>query len=540
MAHSLRFILLPALLATTALATPLRLALDSSADRQVTARPALYGHNMTSIDWHGTTAPRFGRERPPILWDIQTNRPDPAWDALTHAWPLRVMRFHTGNNYAWRDVIGPREQRKPVKASEAWAPAYRPEAGLDEFLRWLETLPYQPEASLIASPFLPAADLADLVAYCNATTGPMAELRAANGHPAPYRVRHWELGNETDWMGRTDLDVMRPDSEQEKKGKLLVSEYVARCVERIAAMRAVDPDILIYAHAQTAPWPTKNPQWRVWHREILRRLGPDIDGIVIHPYYDGYAVPYALASVDALIADIRELQPAARAADRPITVVVNEHARWVTPSQRDRWPDAWSLQSAISTTDFLLRLMARPEVSMANYWCYLHRGPWRVLDADWDRLADDETGGTLRFGTALHPTFQLLNDALLPRYELLTPEPAPSEAALAEGNYKYAVTAGLFSDPDTGEHVLVAANRSSVGAATLSLAIAPAPRPGATLRRSIITADTLSAANTTTTPSTVTLEQTDLPSASLPRDPSRPGALLLEVPPRAIVSWRWR
>lgn len=536
-------ILLPGLtllFAAAISASPVRLELTASPDRQVSARPALYGHNMTSIDWHGTTAPRFGRERPPILWDTQADQPDPAWKDLTHAWPLRVMRFHTGNNYAWRDVIGPREQRKPIKASEAWAPPYRTEAGLDEFLRWLETLPGHPEASLIASPFLPAADLADLVAYCNATTGPMAELRAANGHPEPYRVRYWELGNETDWIGRADLDVMRSDSEQEKQGKLLVSEYVARCAERIAAMRAVDPSILIYAHAQTAPWPSKTPRWRAWHREVLRHLGPDIDGIVIHLYYDGYAIPYVLASLDSLIADIRELQPADRAAERPITVVVNEHARWVPPSQSKQWVDAWSLQSAISTTDFLLRLMARPEVSMANYWCYLHRGPWRVLDADWDRLSDETPGVTLRFGTAIQPVFQLLNDALLPRYELLTPVASPNETSLAEGNYDQAVTAGLFSDPVTGEYALVAVNRSSSDPATLSLTIPQNFRSDATLRRSLITADSLSARNTPTEPFAVALNQSDLAAASLPRDASRPDAVLFEVPPQGIVSWRWR
>ena len=42
------------------------------------------------------------------------------------------------------------------------------------------------------------AELADLVEYCHgdATATPMGRQRAADGHPAPYRVKFFELGNE--------------------------------------------------------------------------------------------------------------------------------------------------------------------------------------------------------------------------------------------------------------------------------------------------------------------------------------------------------
>lgn len=393
---------------------------------------------------------------------------------------------------------------------------------MQEFLLWRESLATNgneaPEVVLIASPFRPVEELADLVAYCNATTSPMAELRAAHGHPEPYNVRYWELGNETDWVHRDDLDITRAETERELKNKLLPAEYVALCRERALAMRAVDPTIQLIAHAQTAPWPSSNPNWRQWHREVISGMGDLIDAIAIHSYYDGYNVPYVLASVDAVIEDIRELQP----QGRDITVAITEHARWVNYNNLAERPQSWGLQGAISAGDFLLRVMDRPEVSMANYWCYLHRGPWRVLNADW------EDGAQNKFGTGAYMLFGLLNAALLPQFELLTPE--PPNAARGKG-YPYQVTAARFSDPASGANSVVAINRSADTAATLLIDNLPAPASGKAVF-SIVTADSLTDTNVPETPEAVTLqtETVDLPAGQ---------PLQLQVPARSIVSWRW-
>ncbi len=495
---------------------PLVVVLEPTGQTLAT-RTALYGQNVTSGDWHGSTQ----RKRGPILWDAVAGRPDPAWDELSHAYPLRVVRYHTGNIYPWRDAVGPVEERKPI-LDESGSTLDKG-VGLQEFLRWLETLPDHPEAALIASPFRPTGELADLVAYCNARTGPMAELRAAHGHAAPYGVKYWELGNETDWFNRDDLDITRAETEREKKHKLLVGEYVERCRERIEAMRAVDPSIKIFAHAQTAPWPVSTPQWRAWHRAVLRGIGSEIDGIVIHPYYDGYSVPYVLDSVDMLIADIHELAP----AGHKISVIVNEHARWVNYKIMAERPQSWGLQGAISTGDFLLRGMARPEIAMANYWCYLHRGPWRVLNADW------EDGGEHKFGTGIHWLFKVLNDAALPRYELLTPEPPGANYAAAK-SYPYTVTAGLFSDSNTDTRVLVAVNRSADEAARLTLPASFAPTSGK-LKFSVVTGESLTATNVTATPDAVTLQTTVIEA----EPDAASGVLHLELPARSVASWRW-
>lgn len=491
---------------------------------KVPARPNLYGHNMAGVDWHGTIDTGVKKGRAPSIWDVAGNRPDPVWTSLISAYPLRVVRFHTGNHYAWRNAVGRRENRRPVPPAEHWSRPYNPEAGLDEFFRWIEAQPVPPEVSLIASPLLPAQEVADLVAYCNATSGPMARMRGANGHSAPYRVRYWELGNETDWANRKDLDVLRNESAEEKAGKLKPEEYVALCRKVIAAIRKADPDARILSHAQTAPWTISNPQWRAWHREVLREIGGELDGVVIHPYYDGYSVPYVLGSVDALIADIRQLKPLNRFG-RPVTVVINEHARWIDPSNREKWQLSWSLHGAVSTGDFLLRAMARPEISAANYWCYIHKGPWRVLDRDW---ANPDSAP---FGTAIHHLYKVLNDTLGSRYELLSPEPATSDTGQ---NYAYQVTAGLFSDPATGARSLVAVNRSADQSALILLKDLPAPKAEGS-RRLLITAETLDSSNVVQSPDAVKLAETQ---AALVRNEQ--GALQFELPAKSVAAWSWR
>ena len=87
-------------------------------------------------------------------------------------------------------------------------------------------------------------------------------MRAANGHPAPFDVKFWEVGNEIwgDWVrGHSD------------------AETYARNYNRYAkAMRAVDPSIKLIAVGDN----NMN-----WNRTVLRAAGENIDYFAIHHYY---------------------------------------------------------------------------------------------------------------------------------------------------------------------------------------------------------------------------------------------------------------
>ncbi|MHB1157794.1 MAG: alpha-L-arabinofuranosidase [Phycisphaerales bacterium] len=493
---------------------------------EVPMRPALLGHNMTPIDWHGATG------RPAVFWDDKTNAPDPSWQPLMDALPLHRLRLNMGNDFPWEQDIGPVDQRKPIphgNPGDPYNPVYRTQPGLDEFLRWAQAQTGHPDVTLIASPLRPVKEIADLVAYCNATTGPMAELRAANGHPEPYNIKYWEMGNESDWWfgpGKWGLTPQEKQKEKQKQGKLFLDEYIDLCRERIAAMRAVDPTIRIYPHAATVARAVHSPYWREWHLRILKELGDQIDGLAVHPYpvtdAEVLNVPYYLThTIDVLIDDLKAYGPPGRKLD----LWLSEFGRWYDFQHRP-WSDAWNLEAATQAADMLLGVMVRPEVSAANTWCLNHRGPWRLLDADWDQ------GAGIKYGTPVYQVYLLLNQAMLPRVQpLLASDYGKMRRPTG---LDYAVRAVLMSDPQTGRRVLLAVNRSPDQSAMLRLyAHLPKDKPIAA-RRLLVTGPDMNAVNSPASPNEVALVAGD---EAITLDVN--GAGEFELPPHCVAAWSW-
>ncbi|MFG0248171.1 MAG: alpha-L-arabinofuranosidase [Phycisphaeraceae bacterium JB051] len=483
-------------------------------DQTVDTRPNVLGQNMTGKDWHGVKGDI------PVFFNPKLGKVDPAWMPLITAFDLHLLRLHWGNKYPWKNAVGPLDQRKSIE-HEMWKAHYRTEAGLDEYLQFFQSIPNAPQLTLIASPLRPTQELADLVAYCNSTTGPMADMRKANGHAAPYNIRYWEMGNEIDYKKRADVDVMRQDTEQEKREKHSVDDYLQLIMPRIAAMKAVDPTIKIFVHAQTAPWYNHTPDWPKWHQTLLKQIGDQIDGIVIHPYYDGYSVSTCLKSVDQVIDDIAKFGP----KDRDITVWVNEHARWVNYRKREERPQSWSLQGAISSADFLMRLMQRPGVGMANYWCFGHRGPWRVINANWEQGADQ------KFGTAIHGMFRIFNAALLPK---ATPI-ALTDAQFKSDHfaYEYPMTAMLFTDPDSKAMSLLVSNRVADSDFAANIKLPTLPNSQATFMQ--LTGESLRSTNVPQTPDANTVSQS---TVTTPQDAA--GNVQLTIPAKSVMMWQWK
>lgn len=172
-----------------------------------------------------------------------------------------VLRFPGGNFaslHCWMDAIGPKNGRKP-EPSANWGDLNYNDVGTDEFLQLCEEIHaepmllinmYHPQKQFYFQSFPEIVQFGGLqrhglnvthvldkeegievarkwVEYCNGdVTTPMGRLRAANGHPAPYHVKYWEMDNET-WRWFTKEEY---------------AEYVNRYAE---AMRSVDPTIQI-------------------------------------------------------------------------------------------------------------------------------------------------------------------------------------------------------------------------------------------------------------------------------------------------------
>ncbi|MGD0647541.1 MAG: hypothetical protein ABR971_06075, partial [Acidobacteriaceae bacterium] len=109
-----------------------------------------------------------------------------------------VLRFPGGNfvsAYEWRYAVGDIDKRPPI-FDPVWHALQPNDVGTDEFLALCRLLGVDPYITVNAG-FGDAWSARELVEYTNgAATTPMGKWRAQNGHPAPYNVKLWGIGNE--------------------------------------------------------------------------------------------------------------------------------------------------------------------------------------------------------------------------------------------------------------------------------------------------------------------------------------------------------
>lgn len=228
------------------------------------------------------------------------------------------VRWPGGNvaqDYHWTWGVGPRDQRA-TWTNTAWAREPEPsDFATNEYIQFCRNLKAEPTICVNAEGAgATAEEAANWVEYCNGpASSKFGSMRAAAGHPEPFGVRWWEIGNEIfgDWVrGHTDPAAY--------------ARHVNRYVE---AMRKVDPTIKIIACGD-------NDQ--KWNRAVLRGAGKDIDVLAIHHYYGGEAG----AEVNNLMArplhyerfyrDVAQLVRE-EAPGRPITLAINEWGLFFPP-----------------------------------------------------------------------------------------------------------------------------------------------------------------------------------------------------------------
>jgi alpha-L-arabinofuranosidase len=177
------------------------------------------------------------------------------------------VRWPGGNvaqDYHWDWGIGPRDER-PVWTNLSWANELEPsDFGTDEYVRFCRSVGAEP--TLVVNVEGRGATAEEAAAWVEYANGPPTSAggarRAALGHPAPYGVRFWELGNEIwgDWVrGHSDAET-----------------YARNYLRYQAAMKAVDPSIELIAVGDND---------MDWNRTVLKLAGPQIDYLAIHHYY---------------------------------------------------------------------------------------------------------------------------------------------------------------------------------------------------------------------------------------------------------------
>jgi alpha-L-arabinofuranosidase len=180
-----------------------------------------------------------------------------------------AMRYPGGNfssGYHWLDGIGPRKYRPTVfePASQSIEPN---QFGTDEFMHMSKVMDWQPMMTVNMGTGTPE-EARNWLEYCNSPAGTKySDLRVKNGHPDPYNVKLWCLGNEMD--GPWQL------------GHLSADQYAERAQQTAKMMKYTDPSIELVACGSSE---VGLPTYMEWDRTVLEYLGDDADYISLHLY----------------------------------------------------------------------------------------------------------------------------------------------------------------------------------------------------------------------------------------------------------------
>lgn len=267
---------------------------------------------------------------------------------------LTNMRWPGGNftaNYNWQDGIGPKDKR-PVRKELAWGVNESNQVGTDEWVQLNRAIGSENVVCLNMGTGT-IQDACSWLEYCNSAQGTYyADLRAQYGHPKPYGIKYWCLGNEVDgapWI----------------LGYKNVDKYCELAKEIAKAMKRVDPDISFIANGSSYYQP--NMDWVEWNWKVLNELREVADYLSLHRYWEHSDDYYEYMGKQAMILEEKISIPAAQARavqkiyrmDEPMYISFDEWAPH---------PHGGGLLTTLAVAQFLNAFIRHADmVKMANY-----------------------------------------------------------------------------------------------------------------------------------------------------------------------------
>ena len=239
----------------------------------------------------------------------------------TRSMGVTAVRYPGGNfvsGYDWLDGIGP-VSRRPKKRDLAWKSIETNEVGIDEFMKWADKTRIEP----ILAVNLGTAGIREAVSfleYVNSEAGTScSDLRVENGHPEPYRVKTWCLGNEMD--GEWQI------------GHRTAREYARLAHETGKAMKLLDPSIQLAVCGSSLSSRETCPDW---DQEVIRETYDYADYISLHQYYGGQekgTAAFLSQSLDLerfikAIVDLCDVEKFRRRSGRTIDIALDEWGVW--------------------------------------------------------------------------------------------------------------------------------------------------------------------------------------------------------------------
>ncbi|WP_114855770.1 alpha-N-arabinofuranosidase [Brachybacterium sp. YJGR34] len=282
---------------------------------------------------------------------------------LTRELGVSSVRYPGGNfvsGYRWEDGVGPVEDR-PVRHDLAWHSSDPNTVGLDEFMAWAKKAEVEPMYAVNLGT-RGVQEALDVLEYANAPAGTaLSDQRAANGHPEPYKISMWCLGNEMDGPWQI--------------GHKNAEEYARVATEAARAMRMEDPDLELIACGSSS---SQMPTFGAWENTVLTEAYEFVDMISAHAYYsekdDDQASFLASADdmdyfIDSVVATADHVRAKLK-SDKRIMISFDEWNVWYQhraesrPPSGDDWPvapvlleDIYSAQDAVVFGNLLISLL---------------------------------------------------------------------------------------------------------------------------------------------------------------------------------------
>jgi alpha-L-arabinofuranosidase len=232
----------------------------------------VFGHNIEA----GDNARIFSSDTTDIdliqqgdgFWDPTKGAPIPYVLNQSKSVSMSMLRYPGGclaHNFDWRKTVGPDAKKN------GWL------FGVDEYFSLCHAIGASPLIT-VSDYVLPADEMpenaANFVEYLNSPadgTRPWAMKRKEWGHPAPYNVVWFELGNESMHGNHRVLPRRQYSAEQ----------YSAYAIATAAAMRRVDSKIKLGIVLVPGPGTDVNSDW---NRTVVHLAGTSADFVIIHIY----------------------------------------------------------------------------------------------------------------------------------------------------------------------------------------------------------------------------------------------------------------
>ncbi len=257
-----------------------------------------------------------------------------------------VLRWPGGcfaDDYHWRDGIGA-PARRPKRVNIHWGGYVEDNSfGTHEFIGLCRALGAEPYLAGNLGSGSPD-ELRDWIEYCNQPSGStMAEERAANSSPEPFRVRYWGVGNENWGCG----GAMRPEEYADTYRRFRV--YLRTFGETKPFLVACGP----------------NGNDLRWSRGVLEGVGRAMpDGFSMHYYERGLDAPTSFsaehmaeqlstfAKVEEAVVEQRALLDSMTGGNK-VALIVDEWGVWdrIPPEDEKRYGRLWqqsTMRSALA------------------------------------------------------------------------------------------------------------------------------------------------------------------------------------------------